>query len=95
MIKGTLLSHRQVYQSSPKLSQGYEAILSIYVGGGVKKCLTLPILACTINWHLLQLVVGHTVIIVGYVIRVGTSLSLVAHGEFVGEQSHEAEMENL
>lgn len=32
---------------------------------GVKKCLTLPTLACTINWHLLHVVVGHTVIIVG------------------------------
>lgn len=61
----------------------------------MNKCLTLPTLACNINWHLLQLVVGHTVIIVGYIIRVATSLSLLAHEGFVGEQSHEAEMENL
>lgn len=59
----------------------------------MKKCLTLLTLACTVNWHLLQLVVGHTAIIVGYVIRVGTSLSLLTHGDSVGEQSHEAEME--
>lgn len=61
----------------------------------MKKCLTLPTLSCTIIWHLLQLVVGHTVIIVGYIIRVGTSHSLLPHGDFVGEQLHEAEMENL
>lgn len=61
----------------------------------MKKCLTLPALASTINWHLLQLVVGHAVIIAGYIIRVGTSLSLLAQGDFVGEQSHEALMENL
>ena len=34
-------------------------------------------------------------IIVGYIIRVGTSLSLLAHGGFVGEQPHGAERENL
>lgn len=61
----------------------------------MKKCLTLPTLACTINWHHLQLVVGHAVIIVGYIIRDGASPSPLAHGDFVGEQSHEAEMENL
>lgn len=59
------------------------------------KCLTLLTSACTVNWHLLQLLVGHTVIIVGYVIRAGTSLSILTHGDSVGEQSHEAEMENL
>lgn len=48
--------------------------------------------------HLLQLVAGHTVIIVGYIIWVGTSLLTGGTGgEFweVGVESVEAEMENL
>lgn len=35
---------------------------------GVSKGTTLPILAGTTVWHLFQLVAGHTVIIVGYII---------------------------
>lgn len=68
-------------------------MLSVYVGGVCEQMFNLA--HFNINWYPLQLVVGHTVIIVGYIIRVGTSLSLLAHGGFVGEQPHEAEMEIL
>lgn len=34
-------------------------------------------------------------IIVGYIIREGTSFSRLAPGDFVGERSHEAKMGNL
>lgn len=37
MIRGTLLSHQQVYQTSPNYSQTYEAVLSVYVGGGCEE----------------------------------------------------------
>lgn len=51
---------------------------------GKKKSLTLSTFACTIQWYLLQLAVGHTVIIMAYISRVGTYLSTMAHRDFGG-----------
>lgn len=79
MIRGTPLS-QSTSSPPPKIeAQGREAILSAYV-----KCLTSPTLGCNINRHLFQLVVEHVAIMVGYIIRVGPSLSPLTHGGFVG-----------